>query len=135
MQGAACPRGSEGLHVIAGEEARFLAPDALVPAVRVPPHDKEEVAGLEGELVVLLPRVGVEGHHCQRRERGAMEPGRASAGAGGRERTTASLAVPALASAGAELGPRCRGCGQGLNQKPHDKELGGALGSAAPFSR
>lgn len=80
MQGAACPRRSEGLHVIAGEETSFLAHDTLAPAVRVAPCDEEEGAGLEGELVVLLLRVGVEGHHCQGRERGAMEPGKATAG-------------------------------------------------------
>jgi len=74
VRGAACPRRSEGLHVIPGEETRFLAHDALAPAVRVPPRDEEEGAGLEGELVVLLLGVGVEGHHCERRERGAVEP-------------------------------------------------------------
>lgn len=142
MQGAACPRCSEGFHVIAREETRFLAHDALAPAVRVAPRDEEEGARLEGELVVLLPLVSVEGHHWERRERGTMEPGKATAGdrpppgrAGGHEQTTASLAIPALANAGAELGPRCRGCGQGLNQKHHGKEIGGIWGSPVPFSR
>lgn len=141
--GAACPRRSAGLHVIAGEETRFFAHDPLAPTVRVPPRDEEEGARLEGELVVLLPRVGVEGHHCERREerghgaRQGHRRGQATAGKGrrGHEQTAASLAIPALASAGAELGPRCCGCRQGLSQKHPSEEFGGIWGSTVPFSR
>lgn len=64
---------SEGLHVIAREETCLLAQDAFTPSIRVPPCDVDEGPRLEGELVVLLPCVRVEGQHCAKKGREAME--------------------------------------------------------------
>lgn len=62
-------RCSERLHVIAREETCFLAHDAFTPSIRVPPCDIDEGPRLKGELVVLLPCVRIESHHCAKRER------------------------------------------------------------------
>lgn len=108
--------GSQGLHVIAREESRFLAHDTLAPAVRVAPGDEEEGTGLEGELVVLLLRVGVQGHHCERSKGRAMEPPR------GQEQTTALLC--------AHSSPRA----VIWAQPGAPRQRSGSRGSAGPFS-
>lgn len=58
----------DGLHVVAGEESRDAVADPLEPAVVVLLDDVDDGPLDEGQLVVLVPGVVVDGHHCEEGE-------------------------------------------------------------------
>ena len=63
----------DGLHVVAGEEAGDAAGHALVPAVVVLLDDVDDGALHEGQLVVLVLGVVVDGHHWGGERSGVTE--------------------------------------------------------------
>lgn len=53
----------DGLHVVPGEEASGSAHHTLKPAIIILLDDVDDGPFLEGQLILLVPRVVIDGHH------------------------------------------------------------------------
>lgn len=59
----------DGLHVVAGEQAGDAVAHAFKPAVVVLLDDVDDRALHETQLVIFVPGVVVDGHHCRQEVR------------------------------------------------------------------
>lgn len=60
----------DGFHVVAGEEPREAVADPLEPAIVVLLDHVDDGPLDEAQLVVLVPGVVVDGHHCEQKTEG-----------------------------------------------------------------